>query len=120
MPRWIRQMRTSICCHGWAEARQDEFGEELAMPFTSEVANQALIQEVALRGGDVTNIAKDLSAYGKKVMRLPEMMVLSKKMKLDGAAIRRSVGRRWRHGELRLASRGQASSRTRWAVGLFV
>ena len=31
-----------------------EFGEELAMPFTSEVANQALIQEVALRGGDVT------------------------------------------------------------------
>ena len=63
-----------------------EFGEELAMPFTSEVANQALIQEVALRGGDVTNIAKDLSAYGKKVMRLPEMMVLAKKMKLDSAA----------------------------------
>ena len=63
-----------------------EFGEEVAMPFTSEVANQALIQEVALRGGDVTNIAKDLSVYGKKVMRLPEMMVLAKKMKLDSAA----------------------------------
>ena len=65
---------------------QTEFGEELAMPFTNEVANQALLQEVSLRGGDPANIAKDLSGFGKKVMRLPEMTVLAKKMKLDSGA----------------------------------
>ena len=65
---------------------ETEFGKELAMPFTNEVANQALLQEVSLRGGDPANIAKDLSAFGKKVMRLPEMTVLAKKMKLDSGA----------------------------------
>ena len=63
-----------------------KFGQELAMPFTDEVASSALADQIALQGGNPKDIAKDLTRFSKKVMRLPAMMTLSKRMKLDSMA----------------------------------
>lgn len=63
-----------------------KFGQELAMPFTNDVAASALADQIALQGGNVKDIAKDLTRFSKKVMRLPSMMSLAKRMKLDSMA----------------------------------
>lgn len=81
-----RENVTLLLAMAGQQRAETEFGKEIAMPFTNEVANQALTQELALRGGDPASIAKALSKFGKAMLRLPEMMVMAKKMKLDSAA----------------------------------
>ena len=60
-----------------------DFGQKLAMPFTQNVANDALIQEIALKGGNVEEIARDLTKTYKPLDKLPTNMVLVKRMRLD-------------------------------------
>ena len=60
-----------------------DFGQELAMPFTKNVANDALIQEIALKGGNVEEIARDLTKTYKPLDKLPTNMVLVQRMKMD-------------------------------------
>ena len=60
-----------------------DFGQELAMPFTKNVANDALIQEIALKGGNVEEIARDMVKNYKPLDKLPINMVVIKRMRLD-------------------------------------
>ena len=60
-------------------------GKDLAMPFTQEVATNALVQEFGLRGGRVEEIARDLARAGSGIRRLPTQMAMVKTMKLDSA-----------------------------------
>ena len=64
---------------------ESEAGQELAMPFTEEVAANALAQEISLRGGNVEEIARDMARAGGRIKRLPQEMALIKTMKLDSA-----------------------------------
>ena len=60
-------------------------GKDLAMPFTQEVATNALVQEFGLRGGAVEEIARDMARAGSGITSLPKQMAIIKTMKLDSA-----------------------------------
>ena len=60
-------------------------GQELAQKFTEEVARDQLLQEVALQGGNVEEIARGLSRDTGAVAKLPLRMVLITKMRSDSA-----------------------------------
>ena len=60
-------------------------GQELAQKFTEEVARDQLLQEVALQGGNVEDIARGLSRDAGAVGKLPLRMVLVTKMRADSA-----------------------------------
>jgi hypothetical protein len=60
-------------------------GKELAQKFTEEVARDQLLQEVALQGGNVEEIARGLSKDTGAVAKLPLRMVLITKMRADSA-----------------------------------
>ena len=60
-------------------------GKELAQKFTEEVARDQLLQEVALQGGNVEEIARGLSRDTGAVAKLPLRMVLITKMRGDSA-----------------------------------
>jgi len=65
--------------------RESSAGQDLAQKFTEEVARDQLLQEVALQGGNVEEIARGLSRDTGSVAKLPLRMVLITKMRADSA-----------------------------------
>ena len=79
-------MRTSTCCWSWRVLVDPILaGQELAQKFTEEVARDQLLQEVALQGGNVEEIARGLSRTPSHSAKLPLRMVLVTKMRADSA-----------------------------------
>merc|ERR1711965_1137575 len=58
-------------------------GQELMMPFTAEVAQDEMAGFIALKGGNVDEIARDMARNQKTYARLPLDMVMSKMMRQD-------------------------------------
>ena len=62
---------------------ETEAGKNLQAKFTESAARDALLEQIALRGGNVEEIARDLARDNKVIGRLPRQMALVAKMKLD-------------------------------------
>ena len=69
-----------------ARRAESAAGQELAQKFTEEVARDQLIQEIALQGGNVEEIARGLARDTSSVSKLPMKMVMVTKMRADSAA----------------------------------
>jgi hypothetical protein len=63
--------------------QQSVTGRDLMTPFTKEVAGQQMMAEIALRGGNVEEIARGMAKGYKAIDRLPMNMVTSKLMRQD-------------------------------------
>ena len=63
--------------------RESKAGRELMMPWTAEVAKNQMLGEIAIRGGNVEEIARDLAGRTKAYDRLPLDMVMTQMMRDD-------------------------------------
>ena len=66
-----------------ARRKKTANGQELMMPFTAEVAQDEMAGFIALKGGNVDEIARDMARNQKTYARLPLDMVMSKMMRQD-------------------------------------